>query len=152
MNKLKDNRGYELDPLARKMEHAAEVDYIRWANAKKRRAWTAGAMRLDDCLFDENGDERENSLFSDCGKGAEAIRRCGEPDPADNTAWLGEFYATVATLDSIEQKVVAALMKDMRPQVAARMAGTNRMRVYRTMEKLRKHLATAHSLWLCRWE
>ena len=152
MYKLKDNRGYELDPLARKMEHAAEVDYIRWANAKKRRAWTAGAVRLDDCLFDENGDERENSLLSDCGKGAEAIRRCGEPDPADNTAWLGEFYATVATLDSTEQNVVAALLKDMRPQVAARMAGTNRMRVYRTMEKLRKLLATAHSLWLRRWE
>ena len=152
MNKLKDNRGYELDPLARKMEHAAEVDYIRWANAKKRRAWTAGAVRLDDCLFDENGDERENSLLSDCGKGAEAIRRCGEPDSADNTAWLGEFYATVATLDSTEQNVVAALLKDMRPQVAARMAGTNRMRVYRTMGTLRKLLASAHSLWLRRWE
>ena len=152
MNKLKDNRGYELDPLARKMEKQAEIYDYRQAHAKKRLPFCGGAMRLDDCLLDENDDENENALLSDCGKGAEAIRRCGEPDPADNTAWLGEFYATVATLDSTEQKVVAALLKDMRPQVAARMAGTNRMRVYRTMEKLRKLLATAHSLWLRRWE
>ncbi len=148
----KDNRGYELDALARKMERAAEVDYIRWANAKKRRAWTAGALRLDDCLFDENGDERENSLLSDNGRGAELIRRCGEPAPKANNAWRKEFRRVFSTLNAVEQGIVLALSKDSRPQVAARMAWTNRMRVYRTIAKLRKLLATAHSLWLRRWE
>ena len=81
-----NNCGYRLDPLARKMERAAEVDYIRWANAKKRRTWTAGAVRLDDCLYDDNGDEKENSLFSDNGKGADTIRRCGESEEQWNDA------------------------------------------------------------------
>ena len=148
----KDNRGYELDALARKMERAAEVDYIRWANAKKRRAWTAGAVRLDDCLFDENGDEKENSLLSDKGKGAEMIRRCGESAPEANKAWLREFRRAFSILNDVEKGIVLALAKDYRPQVAARIARTNRMRVYHTIEKLRKLLATAHSLWLRRWE
>ena len=148
----KDNRGYELDALARKMEHAAEVDYIRWANAQKRRKWTAGALRLDDCLYNENGDEKENSLLSDNGVGANAIRRCGEPAPKANNAWRKEFRRVFSTLNAVEQGIALALAKDFRPQVAARMAGTNRMRVYRTIAKLRKLLATAHSLWLRRWE
>lgn len=148
----KDNCGYGLDALARKMERAAEVDYIRWANAKKRRAWTAGAVRLDDCLYDENGNEKENPLLSDNCKGADAIRRCGEPEEQWNDAWLREFRRIVSSLEDVEKGIVLALAKDFRPQIAARMACTNRMRVYRTIEKLRKLLATAHSLWLRRWE
>ena len=152
INTYKDNRGYELDPLARKLEKQAEIYDYRQAHAQKRLPFCGGAIRLDDCLKDENEDDQENSLFSDNGKGAEAIRRCGEPAPEANDAWLQEFRRVVSTLNDVEKGIVLALATDFRPQVAARIACTNRMRVYRTIEKLRKLLATAHSLWLRRWE
>lgn len=152
INIYKDNRGYTLDALAIKMEKAAEADDYRQAHAKKRFPFCGGAECLDDCLYDENGNEKENALLSDNGKGADAIRRCGEPAPESNDAWLQEFRRVVSTLNDVEKGIVLALAKDYRPQVAARMACTNRMRVYRTIEKLRKLLATAHSLWLHRWE
>lgn len=150
--KLKDNRGYTLDALAKAMEKRAEIDDIRQANAKKRRPFCGGALSLDDCLLDENDHERENSMFSDKGNGAEAIRNCGERASEADDAWRHEFRRVVSFLNDVEKGIVLALAKDFRPQAAARMAHTNRKRVYRTIEKLRKLLATAHSLWLRRWE
>ena len=145
-----DNRGYALDALARRMEKNAEADDYRQANARKRRAFMGGAMRLDDCLLNENGDERESSLLSDGGRGAEAIRSALDGERGESAAWLVEFRRAVATLGEVEQRVVAALMEDYRPQIAARKAATNRQRVYRTIAKLCEVLGTAHELWKVR--
>lgn len=141
-----DNRGYTLDALARKLERAAEVDDIRQANAKKRRAFMGGAVRLDDCLYTENGKEMESSLLSDRGCGAAAIRNMGE-EVYEDLSWLVEFRRVVASLNENDQRIVSALMKDLRPQHAARLAGTYRVRVYRLMERLRELLAPAHQMW-----
>ena len=140
----KDNRGYELDALARQMERNAEADDYRQANAKKRRAFMAGALRIDDVLENDNGDERESSLLSDGGRGVEAMLNALDGESA---AWKREFRRAVATLGEVEQRIVAALMKDYRPQIAARKAATNRQRVYRTIAKLREVIAPAHELW-----
>ena len=145
-----DNRGYTLDALARRMERNAEADDYRQAHSKKRRAFMGGAMRLDDCLVDENGDERESSLLSDKGRGVEAMLNAIDGERGESAAWLGEFRRAVATLGEVEQRVVAALMEDYRPQIAARKAATNRQRVYRTIAKLRVVLASAHELWKVR--
>ena len=142
-----DNRGYTLDALARKMERNAEADDYRQAHSKKRRAFMGGAMRLDDCLLDENGDERESSHLSDKGRGVEAMLDALDGERGESAAWLCEFRRAVATLGEVEQRVVAALMEDYRPRVAARKAATNRQRVYRTIAKLRTVLGTAHELW-----
>lgn len=148
----KDNRGYELDALARQMERNAEADDYRQANAKKRRAFMGGAMRLDDCLLDDNGDEKESSLLSDGGRGVEAMLNALDGERGESAAWKREFRRAVATLGEVEQRIVAALMKDARPQVAARLAATNRQRVYRTIAKLREVLAPAHALWQRRFD
>ena len=145
-----DNRGYTLDALARKMERNAEADDFRQANCKKRRAFMGGAMRLDDCLLNENGDEKESSHLSDKGRGVEAMLDALDGERGESAAWLCEFRRAVATLGEVEQRVVAALMEDYRPQVAARKAATNRQRVYRTIAKLREVLAEAHALWRMR--
>jgi hypothetical protein len=145
-----DNRGYTLDALARKMERNAEADDFRQAHCKKRLAFTGAAIRLDDCLLDENGDERESSLLSDGGRGAEAIRSALDGERGESAAWLCEFRRAVATLGEVEQRVVAALMKDAHPQIAARLAATNRQRVYRTIAKLREVLAKAYEIWKAR--
>ncbi len=147
-----DNRGYTLDALARRMERNAEADDFRQAHCKKRRAFMGGAMRLDDCLLDENGDERESSLLSDKGRGVEAMLDALDGERGESAAWLCEFRRAVATLGEVEQRVVAALMEDYRPQVAARKAATNRQRVYRTIAKLRTVLAPAHELWQRRFD
>ena len=147
-----DNRGYTLDALARRMERNAEADDFRQAHSKKRRAFMGAATRIDDCLLDENGDERESSLLSDGGRGAEAIRSALDGERGESAAWLVEFRRAVATLGEVEQRVVAALMRDARPQVAARLAATNRQRVYRTIAKLREVLAPAHELWNHRFD
>ena len=143
----KDNRVYALDALARMMDRNAEADDYRQANCKKRRAFMGGAMRLDDCLLNENGDEKESSLLSDKGRGVEAMLKALDGESGESAAWLLEFRRAVATLGEVEQRVVAALMEDYRPQVAARKAATNRQRVYRTFAKLRTVLAPAHELW-----
>lgn len=145
-----DNRGYTLDALARRMERNAEADDYRQAHSKKRRAFMGGAMRLDDCLLNENGDEKESSLLSDKGRGVEAMLDALDGERGESAAWLCEFRRAVATLGEVEQRVVAALMEDYRPQVAARKAATNRQRVYRTIAKLRTVLGTAHELWKVR--
>jgi len=148
----KDNRGYTLDALARRMERNAEADDFRQAHSKKRSAFMGAAMRLDDCLLDENGDEKESSLLSDKGRGVEAMLKALDGESVESAAWLVEFRRAVATLCEVEQRVVAALMRDARPQVSARIAGTNRQRVYRTIAKLREILAPAHELWKQRFD
>ena len=148
----KDNRGYALDALARMMDRNADTDDYRQANCKKRRAFMGGAIRLDDCLLNENGDEKESSLLSDKGRGVEAMLKALDGERGESAAWLCEFRRAVATLGEVEQRVVAALMEDYRPQVAARKAVTNRQRVYRTIAKLREVLAPVHELWQRRFD
>lgn len=145
-----DNRGYTLDALARRMEKNAEADDYRQANARKRRAFMGAAVRLDDCLLNDNGDERESALLSDKGRGVEAMLSAIDGERGESAAWKREFRRAVATLGDVEQRIVAALMKDARPQVAARLAATNRQRVYRTIAKLREVLTPAHELWKLR--
>ena len=142
-----DNRGYTLDALARQMERNAEADDFRQANAKKRRAFMGAAVRLDDCLLNDNGDERESELLSDKGRGVETMLSAIDGERGKSAAWKREFRRAVATLGEVEQRIVAALMEDYRPQIAARKAATNRQRVYRTIAKLRVVLAPAHELW-----
>ena len=142
----KDNRGYVLDALARRLERSAEIDDIRQANAKKRRAFMGGALRIDDCLYDDNGNEKESSLLSDGGRGAAMIRQLHEKTHED-LSWLVEFRRVVASLNEIDQRIVIALMKDLRPQKAARLAMTNRQRVYRLLDKLRVALELAYQMW-----
>ncbi len=147
-----DNRGYTLDALARRMEKNAEADDYRQANAKKRRAFMGAAVRLDDCLLNDNGDERESALLSDKGRGVEAMLSAIDGERGESAAWLVEFRRAVTTLGEVERRIVAALMRDARPQVAARLAATNRQRVYRTIAKLREVLAPAHELWQRRFD
>lgn len=148
----REAQGYELDALAKEMERRAEIDDFRQANAKKRRAFMAGALRIEDVLTNDNGKDGESSLLSDGGRGAEAIRSALDGERGESAAWLVEFRRAVATLGEVEQRVVAALMRDARPQVAARLAATNRQRVYRTITKLRELLAHAHYLWEHRFD
>ena len=147
-----DNRGYTLDVLARRMDRNAEADDYRQANARKRRAFMGAAMRLDDCLLDESGKERESALLSDGGRGVETMLNALDGERGESAAWKREFRRAVATLSEVEQRIVAALMRDARPQVAARLAATNRQRVYRTIAKLREVLAPAHELWQRRFD
>lgn len=148
-----DNRGYTLDALAQWLERNAEANDYRQANAKKRRAFMAGALRIDDVLKNDNGKDCESSLLSDGGRGAAAILEVvdGGRVGGESAAWLAEFRRAVATLGEVEQRIVAALMRDARPQVAARIAGTNRQRVYRTIAKLRTALKPAHEMWKARY-
>ena len=146
------NRGYTLDALARRMERNAEIDDLRWANAAKRRAWTGGAARLDDTLKSENGRDKDDAYLSDNGRGVEAMVVAIDGEGGGTAAWLVEFHRAVATLGEVEQRIVAALMRDVRPQIAARLAATNRQRVYRTIAKLRVVLAPAHELWNHRFD
>ena len=148
-----DKRGYTLDALAQWLERNAEANDYRQANAKKRRAFMAGALRIDDVLKNDNGKDCESSLLSDGGRGAAAIREAADGGRVggESAAWLVEFRRAVATLGEVEQRVVAALMRDARPQVAARIAGTNRQRVYRTIAKLRTALKPAHEMWKVRY-
>lgn len=129
------------DKLAKILRHNAEVDDIRQATAKKRAPFTSMALRLDDCLKDENGDERENSLLSDGGRAAQLIRSMGEKEE-----WVDELENVLDNLSATEQKVVEALDEDPRPAVAARIANTSRQQVYRIMKRLQKRLARCYTL------
>ena len=126
---------------------SVRISDYRWASAKKRKATTIDAIRLDDCMKTEYGKDCENAFLSDNGKGAADIRNCGEDYSDESSDWFKEFHNAVDTLNDTEKKIVFALLRDLRPQAAARLANTNRMRVYRTIEKLRGTFATAYSLW-----
>ena len=123
------------------LQHRAEVSDFRQANADKRRPFWNGAIRYDAPLKDERGNDQEDRSLSDNNKGAEAIYRLGrEP------AWKVEMERILRGLDVVEQRIVEALFEDPRPACAARIAGTNRQRVYRVMTKLKEKLVVAHAL------
>ena len=124
------------------MSRRAEIDDIRRANAKKRAAFTGKALRLDDCLKDDHGRDRENRLMSDRGKGAEAIRRAGE-----NPVWYDLFNAAYDELPDNDRAVIDALFQDMRPAQAARIAGVSRQTVYRALGRFREKLIPAYRAW-----
>ena len=125
----------------RMLKHRAEVRDFRQANADKRRPFWNGAYRYDAPLKDERGKEQEDRTLSDKNKGAEVIYRLGQ-DPA----WKVEMVRVLDGLDKVEQRIVDALFEDPRPACAARIAGTNRQRIYRVMAKLKTKLAQAHAL------
>ena len=131
--------------LARVMNRRAEIDDIRQANAKKRAAFTGKALRLDDCLKDDHGKDRENRLMSDCGRGAAEIRRAGEKE-----LWLDLFDAAYDGLSDGDRKVVDALFQDTRPTVAARIAETNRQHVYRVIWRFSEMLVPSYLAWKMR--
>ena len=137
----------ELIGLAKALDHRAHVDDIRWANAKKRRAFWGGAIRLDDALRDDNGDEKENACLGDGGCGAALIRLAGEGTPEPD--WpdvLAKCLGGIAAGSRL-QAFYLALLQDLRPAVAARLAGVSRMQAYRYLAQLRELLAPAHEAW-----
>lgn len=128
--------------VKRMLNYRAEVDDFRKNNAKCRRAFCNGAIRYDNPLKDENGDDQEDRSLSDRGKGAKIIRSFG-----DDPAWLTEFNRVVDSLKGVEAKVIDALFQDMRPAVAARIAEVSRQTVYRVIQSVRGKLLKAHELW-----
>lgn len=128
--------------LAYVMSRRAEIDDIRKANARKRAAFTGKALRLDDCLKDDHGRDRENRLMSDRGKGAEEIRRAGE-----NPVWHDLFNKAYDELPDNDRAVIDALFQDMRPAQAARIAGVSRQTVYRALRRFRERLIPAYRAW-----
>ena len=132
-------------PLYKAMKRYAEIDDIRQANASKRAAFTGKAARLDDCLKDDHGKNRENGHLSDRGKGAADVRKAGEDE-----LWLNLFNAAYDALPDADKKVVDALFQDMRPAAAARIAETNRQHVYRVIGRFRKKLIPAYLAWKLR--
>ena len=129
-------------PLYRQMCRWADADDRRQAEAKKRKAMWNGAIRYNDPLKDENGDDQEDRSLSDRGKGAEIIYQLDrQPE------WFDTVVKVIDSLEGVEKAVVDALFQDLRPAVAAKIAGVNRQRVYRVMESLRGKLAEAHRLW-----
>lgn len=137
----------ELIGLAKALDHRAHVDDIRWANAKKRRAFWGGAIRLDDALRDDNGDEKENACLGDGGRGAALIRLAGEETPEPD--WPDVLAACLKGIaaGSRLQAFYLALLRDLRIAVAAREAGVSRMQAYRYLAQLRELLAPAYEAW-----
>ena len=137
----------ELIGLAKALDHRAHVDDIRWANAKKRRAFWGGAIRLDDALRDDNGDEKENACLGDGGRGAALIRLAGEETPEPD--WPDVLSACLKGIaaGSRLQAFYLALLRDLRIAVAAREAGVSRMQAYRYLAQLRELLAPAYEAW-----
>ena len=137
----------ELIGLAKALDHRAHVDDIRWANAAKRRAFWGGAIRLDDALKDDNGDQRESACLGDGGCAAALIRLAGEeaPEP-DWPSVLSDCLKGIAAGSRL-QAFYFALLQDLRPAVAARLVGISRMQAYRYLAQLRELLAPAHEAW-----
>lgn len=127
------------------MRRRAECYDIRQAKAKKRAVFAGGAIRLDDCLKDERGNERENAALSDRGRGAEDIRSTNE-----GLLWVSLFDLAYEVQTEDDKKVIDALFQDMRPAVAARIANTNRQHVYRVIDRFRRDLVAAHLAWKMR--
>ena len=128
--------------IKRMLNRRAEVDDFRQGNAKCRRAFCNGAIRYDNPLKDENGDDQEDRSLSDRGKGAKIIRSFG-----DDPAWFTEFNRVTDSLKGVEAKVVDALFQDMRPTQAARIACVSRQTVYRALRRFREKLIPAYCAW-----
>ena len=137
------------------MRRRADCYDIRQAKAKKRRRFGYDALKLDDLLKDENGDERENAALGDDGRGAEAIieqvsAALGdvEPSDADVVAWQDEFGKVVAGLDDRDFAILEALKTDWTDRGAAKcVGGICHMTVHRFKTKLRGLLVPAHLAW-----
>lgn len=146
MKKLinKSGKAVNINPagLLNTMRFNADKYDQRQANAKKRAAFMGKAIRYDDCREDEDGHQMENAALSDCGRGAAVIYAFGELP-----LWRRRFDRAYDALDDKEKVVIDALFSDMRPAVAARIANTNRQRVYRIMAKFRELLLPAHRAW-----
>lgn len=127
------------DALLNKMRFDADQYDQRQAFAKKRAAFWGKAIRHDDCREDEDGHPMENTALSDRGQGAAKIRTFGK-DPL----WLRLFNRAYDALDEQDKEIVDALFVDMRPAAAARIADTNRQRVYRVIARFREMLAPAY--------
>ena len=126
------------DALLNKMRLDADKNDQRQAFAKKRADFWGKAIRHDECREDEDGHPMENTALSDRGRGAEIIRSHGR-DPL----WLRLFNRAYDALDDQDKEIVDALFVDMRPAVAARIANTNRQRVYRVIARFREQLIPA---------
>ena len=85
------------------------------------------------------------SLLSDRGRGAAVIRSLGK-----EPLWLRLFNRAYDALDAQDKEIVDALFVDMRPAVAARIANTNRQRVYRVIARFRELLIPAFREWKSR--
>ena len=137
------------------MRRRAEIDDIRQAKAKKRRKFGSDAIKVDDLLQDENGDQRENPALSDRGRGAEAIIEQVsyltdgiDLVDVDDAAWLEEFRKAVAKLTDKELAILNALKQDFTDRGAAKLVGgISHMTVHRFKAKLRELLAPAHKAW-----
>lgn len=128
--------------LAKTLKRRAEIAEYRFGEAKCRKAFCNGAIRYDNPLKDEYGDDQEDRSLSDRGKGAAFVRALG-----DDPAWLAEFNRVMSSLEGTEAKVVDALFQDLRPAAAARIAGVSRPTVYKVLASVRSKLARAYSLW-----
>ena len=116
------------------------------------------ALKLDDVLKDENGDERENAALGDRGRGAEAIIEQVsyltdgiEPIDADDAAWHEEFRKAVDKLSEKELAILNALKQDYTDRGAAKLVGgISHMTVHRFKAKLREMLVPAYRAWKMR--
>lgn len=148
------NRPLLSTPLYIRMSHYAEINDFRQATAKIRANFMANAERLDELQRNEKGKVVENRRLSDRGCGAlrlyagVSLAIDGESPIREMPAWRMEFDRTLQKLNPTERRIVQALLMDFRPQFAARIAGTSRVHVWRTVRKLRGFLAEAHRLWL----
>ena len=142
-------------PLYKAMKRRAEIDDIRQANAKKRRRFVYDALKLDDVLKDENGDERENAALGDCGRGAEAIIEQVailtdgiDAIDADDVSWEEEFLKVVNQLNEKELAILQALKLDYTDRGAAKLVGgISHMTVHRFKAKLHDLLLPAYRAW-----
>ena len=130
------------EELYRTIRHHADCYDIRQAKAKKRRKFGYDSLKLDDVLKDEDGHTMENAALGDRGRGAEVIRSLGK-----EPLWLRLFNRAYDALDAQDKEIVDALFVDMRPAVAARIANTNRQRVYRVIARFRELLIPAFRDW-----
>ena len=141
--------------LYRTMCRRAESYDIRQAKAKKRRKFGYDALKLDDVLKDENGDERENAALGDGGRGAETILEQVsiltdgiEPLDTDDVSWQEEFQKVVDKLDEKELAILNALKEDYTDRGAAKLVGgISHMKVHRFKAKLHEMLLPAYRAW-----
>ena len=139
------------------MRRRAESYDIRQAKAKKRRKFGYDALKLNDVLKDENGDERENAALGDGGHGAKAIIEQVsiltdgiEAVDADDVAWQEEFRKVVEQLTEKELAILNALKQDFTDRGAAKLVGgISHMMVHRFKAKLREMLLPAYRAWKC---
>lgn len=144
------------------LSHRADIAEFRFETAEKRRAFNAWAIRFDVPALDDEGHPMEDRSLSDRGKGKVAIYTeldrggyagcvtlpdgCQVPIPVPK--WQVEFERVLNSLEPKDRDIVEALFVDLRPAVAARIAGVSRCRVYRVMAALKEKLAKAHKMWM----